>query len=103
LAAGATISAYDPEASANVARRYPAQPGLELAAHPYDALKGADALLIATEWAAFKAPDFDRIKAALKQPVIFDGRNLYDLDDMRQTSFYYDSIGRLTVKPNPAE
>jgi len=101
LAAGATISAYDPAANANVARRYPGQSALEFATHAYDALAGADALLIATEWDAFRAPDFGRIKTALKQPVIFDGRNLYELDEMRQAGFYYDSIGRATVKPAP--
>lgn len=100
LAAGATISAYDPAAMANVARRYPDQPALEFATHAYDALAGADALLIATEWAAFRSPDWGRIKASLKQPVIFDGRNLYELDEMRQAGFYYDSIGRVTINPN---
>jgi len=101
IAAGATVCAYDPAASANVADRYLGQPALKIAAHAYDTLVGADALLIATEWAAFRSPDFDRIKAALKQPVIFDGRNLYELDDMQQAGFYYDSIGRATVKPAP--
>ena len=101
LAAGATVAAYDPAASANIAKRYLAQPTLELAAHAYDALAGAHALLIATEWDAFRAPDWRRIKTALKQPVIFDGRNLYELDEMRQVGFYYDSIGRATVKPSP--
>jgi len=101
LAAGATVAAYDPAASANIAKRYLAQPTLELAAHAYDALAGAHALLIATEWDAFRAPDWRRIKTALKQPVIFDGRNLYELDEMRQVGFYSDSIGRATVKPSP--
>ena len=99
LAAGATIAAYDPAASANVSQKYHDQPALELADHAYDALVGADALLIATEWAAFQSPDFARVKAALHQPVIFDGRNLYELEEMRQVGFYYDSIGRATVKP----
>ena len=99
LAAGATISAYDPQAGANVARRYLSQPALEIATNAYAALVGADALLIATEWAAFRTPDFARVKASLKQPIIFDGRNLYELDEMRQTGFYYDSIGRATIKP----
>ena len=101
LAAGATVAAYDPAAAANVANRYHDQPGLKLVDHAYDSLDGADALLIATEWAAFRAPDFGRVKASLKQPVIFDGRNLYELDEMQQAGFYYDSIGRATVTPTP--
>ena len=62
-----------------------------------DALPDADALLIATEWPAFRAPDFDKMKKSLKAPVIFDGRNLFELNDMKQQGFYYQSIGRKTV------
>src|ERR1041385_7877119 len=60
----------------------------------YDALKGADALLIITEWNEFRRPNFDTIKQLLKQPVIFDGRNIYDPDDLRKMGFTYFSIGR---------
>ena len=59
--------------------------------------KGADALLIATEWQVFRTPDFEKITSGLKEDVIFDGRNLYDLIDMRNRGFYYNSIGRQTI------
>ncbi|HVV25590.1 MAG TPA: UDP-glucose/GDP-mannose dehydrogenase family protein [Candidatus Saccharimonadales bacterium] len=98
LAAGATIAAYDPEARENVEKHYRGKTGLKLAKQEFDALDNADALLIATEWTAFRSPDFTRIKAALKQPVVFDGRNLYEPTEMRKLGFYYESIGRQTVK-----
>lgn len=95
LQAGATISAYDPEAMENVKKQknYP----IEYAQDQYSALKDADALLICTEWGVFRTPDFDKISAALKAKVIFDGRNLYDLDKMRKLGYYYKSVGRETV------
>ncbi len=95
LQAGATISAYDPEAMENVKRQknYP----IEYAQDQYSALKDADALLICTEWGVFRTPDFDKISAALNAKVIFDGRNLYDLDKMRKLGYYYKSVGRETV------
>lgn len=99
LAAGASVQAYDPEAANNVAKQYKGQPGLTLADSEFAALKGADALLIATEWPAFRTPDFELIRKALKKPVIFDGRNLYELEDMKNMGFYYQSIGRQTVGP----
>ena len=61
-------------------------------------LKGADALLIATEWSVFRSPDFDLIKKSLIKPIIFDGRNLYDAKEMQKRGFVYKSIGRRTVK-----
>lgn len=97
LAAGATVTAYDPQAIENVRRRYHGKTGLELVDHEFTALAGADALLIATEWSAFRAPDFAKIKKELKQPVIFDGRNLYDPKDMKKHGFHYESIGRPTI------
>ncbi|MFN6377678.1 MAG: UDP-glucose dehydrogenase family protein [Flavobacteriales bacterium] len=95
LQAGATISAYDPEAMENVKKQknYP----IEYAQDQYSALKDADALLICTEWGVFRTPDFDKITAALKSKVIFDGRNLYDLDKMRKLGYFYKSVGRETV------
>ena len=60
----------------------------------YEILKDADALVIATEWSVFRTPEFERIKSLMKEPVIFDGRNLYDLNQMKELGFYYNSIGR---------
>ena len=93
---GATIVAYDPAAMANVKKKIGDK--INYAATMYDALDDADALLIVTEWNAFKLPDFEEIKKRLKQPVIFDGRNIYDLEDMKIEGFYYNSIGRPLVK-----
>jgi len=97
LSKGATVVAYDPEAMENVKEIYGAK--ITFAKNQYDALQDADALLIATEWSAFRTPDFDRIKSTLKQPLIFDGRNLFDLDEMMNKGFYYESIGRKTILP----
>ena len=98
LAAGANIKAYDPEAMPNVNARY--QDKIELTNNMYDALQDADALLVLTEWSVFRAPDFDQIKNALNQPVIFDGRNVYTLSQMKNLGFYYESIGRQVVSKN---
>ncbi|MEO6633307.1 MAG: UDP-glucose/GDP-mannose dehydrogenase family protein, partial [Mucilaginibacter sp.] len=70
---------------------------IEYSPDRYTALENADALLIVTEWPVFRTPDFDFMKEKLKAPVIFDGRNLYDLDRMKDHGFYYNSIGRKTV------
>jgi UDPglucose 6-dehydrogenase len=64
----------------------------------YDVLANADCLCIMTEWSEFRNPDFDRIGASLREKVIFDGRNLYGLDQMKEKGFYYNSIGRTRVK-----
>lgn len=95
LEAGATIAAYDPEAMENVKRQK--NYSIEFAKDQYQALEGADALLICTEWGVFRTPDFDKISNALKSKVIFDGRNLYDLDKMRKLGYYYKSMGRETI------
>ena len=97
LAAGAVITAYDPEAMNNVKEL----PGsrIKFAEHQYDALTGADALVIATEWSEFRTPDFTKMTALLKNKVIFDGRNLFDLAKMEELGFHYESVGRKTVKP----
>ncbi len=97
LKEGATVTAHDPEAMNNV--KFLLGNKITFADDPYDALKNADALLIATEWALFRTPDFDKINSLLKAKVVFDGRNLYSLAQMKQQGYYYSSIGRETIKP----
>lgn len=92
--AGAKVRAYDPEAMAEASRLYPDQPGLELCESAYEALAGADALVIITEWQEFRSPDLDAIKESLSTPVIIDGRNLYEPDILRDLGFVYYAIGR---------
>lgn len=94
---GAHITAYDPEAMENVKHALGGNELLEFADTQYDALKGADALLIATEWEQFRAPDYEKMKSLLKHPVIFDGRNVYDLETIKEHGFHYESIGRKVV------
>lgn len=97
LKAGATVSAYDPEAMDNVRQHLEGRKGLEFAKDQYAALDSADALLIVTEWAVFREPDFDRIADKLKTKTIFDGRNIYAPNEMAERGFHYESIGRQTV------
>lgn len=92
---GASISAFDPEAMNNVKKIYGDK--IIFNDNPYAALKDADALLIVTEWSLFRTPDFDKIGSLMKAKVIFDGRNLYDLQKMIDCGFYYNSIGRKTI------
>lgn len=92
LAAGATVIAHDPQAMHEAARRLSAR--VTLATTSYAALEGADALLIVTDWNEYRTPDFARVKSALKQPIIVDGRNLYDPARMAKLGFTYRSIGR---------
>lgn len=92
LEKGAKVTAYDPEAMENV--RGQMGDKITLADSQYDALEGADALMIMTEWPVFRTPDFDKISATLKNKLIFDGRNLYDVADMEEMGFNYYSIGR---------
>lgn len=94
LQVGASVAAYDPEAGKHVAKRYQDEHRVRVVDHEFDVLDGADALLVATEWAAFRSPDFSKIKSRLKQPVIFDGRNLYEPKEVKRRGFYYESIGR---------
>jgi UDPglucose 6-dehydrogenase len=94
LAAGAKITVYDPEAMPNVKRLIPEITYCHTA---YAALDDADALMIFTEWPQFRTPDFDKMAKLLKEKVIFDGRNLYELDTMREQGFTYYSIGREAV------
>jgi UDPglucose 6-dehydrogenase len=95
LGAGAHVAAYDPEAMNNV--RALLGDRIEYAKDPYEAAHNAEALLIATEWAVFRTPDFAKLKGQMSAAVIFDGRNLYDLEKMEETGFFYSSIGRKTV------
>lgn len=96
IAAGATVSAHDPEAMENVKKLLGSK--INFANDPYDALKNADALLIATEWSLFRTPDFEKVSSALKSKLIFDGRNLYSLAQMKELGYTYYSIGRETIK-----
>lgn len=98
VAAGATITAFDPEGMDNVKGLIGDK--ISYADNQYDALENADALIIATEWSVFRSPDFGKVAAGLNEKVVFDGRNLYDLDQMKSLGFYYNSIGRKTVIPN---
>jgi UDPglucose 6-dehydrogenase len=91
---GAQIMAFDPEAMNNVKRLL--GDVIEYAANPYAALDGADALVIATEWSEFRTPDFDRISQTIKNKVIFDGRNLFDVKQMKSLGYHYESVGRGT-------
>lgn len=91
---GARIQAYDPKAAAEIQRVYPAHPRLSISHNKEAALQGADALIICTEWQEFRAPEFDIVKSSLKQPVIFDGRNLYDPEKLRHSGFIYYAMGR---------
>jgi UDPglucose 6-dehydrogenase len=95
LARGASIRAYDPVATHEAQRILGADPRISYASTPMEALDGADALAIVTEWKEFRSPDFDAIKAKLKTPVIFDGRNLYDPATPRKAGLEYFAIGRL--------
>jgi UDPglucose 6-dehydrogenase len=96
-AAGATVQAYDPEARDECRRIYGERPDLVLAASKEAALDGADALAVITEWPLFRSPDLEAVKAKLKQPVIFDGRNLYDPATTKRLGFTHYSIGRPKV------
>jgi UDPglucose 6-dehydrogenase len=93
-AAGATVRAYDPVSMIECARIYGERPDLKLCKTASEALQGADALAIVTEWQEFRSPDFDDIKRVLRSPVIFDGRNLYDPQHMSRAGFSYYAIGR---------
>jgi UDPglucose 6-dehydrogenase len=88
---GAIIRAYDPEAMENAAA---ALKHVTLCKNPYEVTEGCDALVLATEWNEFKQLDFERIHKAMKQPIIMDGRNLWDPDHMREMGFTYFGVGR---------
>ena len=95
VAAGATITVFDPEAMDNVRKTIGDK--VTYAEDEYAALENADALLIATEWALFRTPDIKRMETLMNEKVIFDGRNLYDLDEMKELGYHYVSVGRQPV------
>jgi UDPglucose 6-dehydrogenase len=97
LAAGASVRVHDPEAIANVKELYGDK--LIYCDRPYGALEQADALAIVTEWNEFRNPDFDVMQRLMRQPIIFDGRNLYDPAQMAELGFTYHGIGRVVPEP----
>ncbi len=97
LAAGAKLRVFDPEAMANVKQIMGDK--IHYAEDQYDALSGASALIVVTEWSEFRNPDFERICNSLKHPAIFDGRNVYSLEKMEDLGVYYESIGRKIIHP----
>jgi len=92
LAEGAIVSAYDPEAMQEAKRIFNGR--IQLASNNYGCVEDADGLLVVTEWQAFRHPNFERMKGMMRQPVIFDGRNIYDPPQLRQLGFTYYSVGR---------
>jgi UDPglucose 6-dehydrogenase len=96
LAAGAKVSAFDPEAMGNVKNIIGKK--IEFEENAYDVLKKADALIIMTEWAEFRSPDFERMSKLMNHKVIFDGRNVFDPQQMKELNFHYESIGRKALK-----
>ena len=94
---GIDLTWGSPEAAA--AAKQALGDAIEIFSNGYDALEGADALVVLTDWQEFRNPDFDTIKVKLKKPLVFDGRNLYELDYVAKAGFAYHSIGRKTVSP----
>ncbi|WP_298901091.1 UDP-glucose/GDP-mannose dehydrogenase family protein [uncultured Psychroserpens sp.] len=94
LKQGVSLRVFDPEAMPNVKRKLGNK--LYYADNMYDVLEDIDALIICTEWSIFRTPDFNKLKSKMKHPIIFDGRNLYDVSDVQSEGFYYASIGRNT-------
>jgi len=95
LQKGAKLNVFDPEAMSNVKRKFGEK--LRYAKDMYEAAKDIDALIICTEWSIFRTPDFRKLRQIMEQPVIFDGRNLYDINDMKNEGFFYSSIGRQEI------
>jgi UDPglucose 6-dehydrogenase len=102
LTEGARVQAHDPRAIEETRQVLGEHQGLIYVHDPYDAVNGADALVVATEWDVYKQPDFERVKRLLKAPVVVDGRNLYSLSEMKRRGFDYYSVGRPAVR-RPAE
>lgn len=94
LAAGARVQTYDPVAMKEAAKHLPKNADVVYTASAYDALKGADAMVVVTEWNEFRTPDFTKVKSLLKNPIIFDGRNIYSIVQMQELGFTYKGIGR---------
>ena len=97
IKAGASVTAFDPEAMKNV--REVVGDKIAFTENQYDALNNSDALIIATEWSEFRTPEFEKMGERMKAKVIFDGRNVFDLGQMEELGFYYESIGRKTINP----
>ncbi len=102
IEAGASVTCYDPEGMPNTKNYFmnnfpEIMNKIAFVEDDYEALKDADALAICTEWSIFRTPDFDRMRAMMKSKLIFDGRNLFDLEQMKDAGFYYNSIGRKTI------
>ncbi len=93
-ARGARVRAFDPEAMEECRRIYGDREDLALVEGPYQAVAGADALVLVTEWKPFRSPDFDQLAATLRDPVIFDGRNIYDPDVLAAHGLAHEAIGR---------
>ena len=96
IESGAEVVAHDPEAMENVKALSIGQQ-IGFSENEYDALNGADALIICTEWSLYRNPDFEKVKKLMTDAVVFDGRNLFDVEDMNAKGFYYSSIGRKTI------
>ena len=94
LEAGASVRAYDPKAIPQAMRFVSGRSGVSFHRRSYEAAEGADALVLVTEWNEFREPDFDRLKALMRQPAIFDGRNIYNPKFLREKGFHYEGIGR---------
>ena len=94
----AKVSAYDPEAMSNIKKLYGDK--IAYGKNAYEILQDVDCLLICTEWSEFTSPNFDKMKSLMKNPVIFDGRNIFDLEVMENSGFHYESVGRTIVNPN---
>jgi len=103
FAAGGKVRAYDPVAMKEMRHFYPNEKRLELVGTAMDTIDGCDALLINTEWREFRSPNFEQLKSGLKQPVVLDGRNLYEPDQMREAGFVYDCIGRPDMSDDAIE
>jgi len=99
--AGATVKAHDPVAADNCKKEMGDK--VQVVDTMYEAIQGADAVVISTDWDEFKQPDFDKVRSSLKQPVVFDGRNLYRLEQMAREGFVYYSVGRATARPEGAK
>jgi UDPglucose 6-dehydrogenase len=92
LEKGGAVAAYDPEAMDEAKRIFGTR--IQLCPNNYSCLEGADALLLVTEWQAFRNPNFERMKSLMTQPVIFDGRNIYDSENLREMGFTYYGVGK---------
>jgi UDPglucose 6-dehydrogenase len=95
LQEGATIHAFDPEAMGHVRTQFGDR--IRFGTNQYEVLEGADAVVIATEWSVFRTPDFDKMAQAMKQKVVFDGRNVFEREQMQALGFHYVSVGRQPV------